>query len=63
LVFRSLIRALSGAASCPLPKNKDDAEAFIDAYACLKLEMDRLKKHEDVECAPEAEQVGPRELT
>ena len=21
--------------------------AFIDAYACLKLEMDRLKKHED----------------
>jgi uncharacterized protein YjbI with pentapeptide repeats len=31
----------------PLPKDKKDAGAFIDAYACLKLEMDRLKKHED----------------
>jgi hypothetical protein len=31
----------------PLPKNKDKAGAFMDAYACLKLEMDRLKKHED----------------
>lgn len=31
----------------PLPKNKNEAGAFIDAYACLKLEMDRLKKHED----------------
>jgi hypothetical protein len=31
----------------PLPKNKDEAGHFIDAYACLKLEMDRLKKHED----------------
>jgi uncharacterized protein YjbI with pentapeptide repeats len=31
----------------PVPKNKDDAGRFIDAYACLKLEMDRLKKHED----------------
>jgi hypothetical protein len=31
------------------PKPKDEIEAgdFIDAYACLKLEMDRLKKHED----------------
>jgi uncharacterized protein YjbI with pentapeptide repeats len=29
------------------PKDKDYAGAFIDAYACLKLEMDRLKKHED----------------
>jgi hypothetical protein len=31
----------------PHPKDKDRAGAFIDAYACLKLEMDRLKKHED----------------
>jgi hypothetical protein len=31
----------------PLPKNKDEAGRFIDAYACLKLEMDRLKKHDD----------------
>ncbi len=31
----------------PKPKDKDEAGAFIDAYACLKLEMDRLKKHED----------------
>ncbi len=31
----------------PLPKDEKDAGAFIDAYACLKLEMDRLKKHED----------------
>jgi hypothetical protein len=31
----------------PLPKDKKEAGAFIDAYACLKLEMDRLKKHED----------------
>ena len=31
----------------PLPKNKNEAGTFIDAYACLKLEMDRLKKHED----------------
>ena len=31
----------------PTPKGKDEAGAFIDAYACLKLEMDRLKKHED----------------
>jgi hypothetical protein len=31
----------------PPPKNKDEAGRFIDAYACLKLEMDRLKKHED----------------
>jgi hypothetical protein len=31
----------------PKPKNKDEAGTFIDAYACLKLEMDRLKKHED----------------
>ncbi|WP_034998791.1 pentapeptide repeat-containing protein [Beijerinckia mobilis] len=29
----------------PPPPNK--ARLFIDAYACLKLEMDRLKKHED----------------
>jgi uncharacterized protein YjbI with pentapeptide repeats len=31
----------------PNPNNKDEAGKFIDAYACLKLEMDRLKKHED----------------
>ena len=31
----------------PTPKGKDEAGAFVDAYACLKLEMDRLKKHED----------------
>jgi hypothetical protein len=31
----------------PKPKDKKEAGAFIDAYACLKLEMDRLKKHED----------------
>jgi uncharacterized protein YjbI with pentapeptide repeats len=29
------------------PKDKKEAEEFVDAYACLKLEMDRLKKHED----------------
>jgi hypothetical protein len=31
----------------PKPKDKKEAGAFIDAYACLKLEMDRLKKQED----------------
>jgi uncharacterized protein YjbI with pentapeptide repeats len=31
----------------PTAKKADKAGAFIDAYACLKLEMDRLKKHED----------------
>ncbi|MGC2092899.1 MAG: pentapeptide repeat-containing protein [Methylocella sp.] len=31
----------------PKPKDRGEAGAFIDAYACLKLEMDRLKKHED----------------
>ena len=31
----------------PTPKKADEAGTFIDAYACLKLEMDRLKKHED----------------
>jgi hypothetical protein len=29
------------------PKNPFEAEKFIDAYERLKLEMDRLKKHED----------------
>ncbi len=29
------------------PEDKEEAGDFIDAYACLKLEMDRLKKHED----------------
>jgi uncharacterized protein YjbI with pentapeptide repeats len=31
----------------PKPKDKKEAGTFLDAYACLKLEMDRLKKHED----------------
>jgi hypothetical protein len=31
----------------PAPTGKDETGRFIDAYACLKLEMDRLKKHED----------------
>jgi hypothetical protein len=30
-----------------MPKDRSEAGHFIDAYACLKLEMDRLKKHED----------------
>lgn len=34
-------------ASWPLPKDGKEAGSFIDAYACLKLEMDRLNKHED----------------
>jgi uncharacterized protein YjbI with pentapeptide repeats len=31
----------------PLPKNRNEAGPFIDAYECLRLEMDSLKKHED----------------
>ncbi len=31
----------------PKPEDAIEAGRFIDAYACLKLEMDRLKKHED----------------
>jgi hypothetical protein len=31
----------------PKPKDKDTVGSYLDAYACLKLEMDRLKKHED----------------
>jgi uncharacterized protein YjbI with pentapeptide repeats len=31
----------------PEPKDRKQAGDFIDAYECLKLEMDRLKKHED----------------
>jgi hypothetical protein len=31
----------------PIPKGKDEADDFIHAYERLKLEMDRLKKHED----------------
>jgi uncharacterized protein YjbI with pentapeptide repeats len=31
----------------PTPKGAKKAGTFIEAYACLKLEMDRLKKHED----------------
>ena len=34
-------------AAWPIPKAKDEAEDFIRAYERLKLEMDRLKKHED----------------
>ena len=30
-----------------MPKKTDNPGPFIDAYACLKLEIDRLKKHED----------------
>jgi hypothetical protein len=35
--------------SWPIPSRDDDIDPgrFVDAYACLKLEMDRLKKHED----------------
>jgi hypothetical protein len=29
------------------PKDNGEAGRFIDAYECLKLEMERLKKHED----------------
>jgi uncharacterized protein YjbI with pentapeptide repeats len=31
----------------PTPKKKDEAKQFVRAYERLKLEMDRLKKHED----------------
>jgi uncharacterized protein YjbI with pentapeptide repeats len=31
----------------PPPKNTVEAGRFLDAYACLKLEMNRLQKHED----------------
>jgi uncharacterized protein YjbI with pentapeptide repeats len=31
----------------PLPPAKERAKQFVDSYACLKREMDRLKKHED----------------
>lgn len=31
----------------PKPKGKYEAGAFAGAYACLKLQMDRLKMHED----------------
>jgi uncharacterized protein YjbI with pentapeptide repeats len=31
----------------PKPKDAKKAGIFLDAYACLKLEMDRQKKHED----------------
>jgi hypothetical protein len=36
-----------GREAWPLPKRKDKAKEFIHAYEHLKLEMDRLKKHED----------------
>jgi len=31
----------------PTPKKKVDARRFVDAYASLKLETDRLKKHDE----------------
>jgi uncharacterized protein YjbI with pentapeptide repeats len=31
----------------PVPKRASEAGAYVDAYERLKLEMDRLKKHED----------------
>jgi hypothetical protein len=31
----------------PKPNDAKKAETFLDAYACLKLEMNRLQKHED----------------
>jgi uncharacterized protein YjbI with pentapeptide repeats len=31
----------------PLPPSADVAKQYIDSYACLKREMERLKKHED----------------
>jgi hypothetical protein len=31
----------------PIPKKKDEANDFINAYGRLKLKMDQLKKHED----------------
>jgi uncharacterized protein YjbI with pentapeptide repeats len=31
----------------PVAREKVQAGVFIDAYACLKLEMDRLKRHDD----------------
>ena len=33
--------------SWPIPRSWDDAGEYVDAYERLKLEMDRLKKHED----------------
>ena len=36
-----------GREAWPIPKEKDKAKGFIHAYERLKLEMDRLKKHED----------------
>ncbi len=36
-----------GREAWPLPKGKDEAGDFVRAYERLKLEMDRLKKHED----------------
>jgi hypothetical protein len=36
-----------GREAWPIPKGKDEAKGFICAYERLKLEMDRLKKHED----------------
>jgi hypothetical protein len=40
----------------PPPKNTVEAGRFLDAYACLKLEMDRLKKHEKLAMS---EKVAP----
>jgi uncharacterized protein YjbI with pentapeptide repeats len=33
--------------SWPIPRSRDEAGKYVDAYERLKLEMDRLKKHED----------------
>jgi hypothetical protein len=33
--------------SWPIPQSRIDAGEYVDAYERLKLEMDRLKKHED----------------
>jgi uncharacterized protein YjbI with pentapeptide repeats len=32
---------------CPRATTQEDAKSFLRRYECLKLEMDRLKKHED----------------
>ena len=33
--------------SWPIPRSRDGAGKYVDAYERLKLEMDRLKRHED----------------
>jgi hypothetical protein len=41
------MKARYGQVARPIPKGKDVAKEFVRAYERLKLEMDRLKKHED----------------